>query len=349
MANKSVAIVINGVKYTKSTDANGTCSIGLNLPSNVYNVTTTVDNTTTNSVVTILTTVNGTDLVKVFRNATQYYATFRNSGGEYLAEGTVVKFNINGVMYERKVTANGLARLNINLPEGKYIITAINPETGEMSSNSISVISRIIENSDLTKYYRNASQYTVKIIGDDGKAVGAGEVVTFNINGVMYTRQTNASGIVKLNINLGAGDYIITAEYNGCKVSNNIKVLPILNADNLVMKYMDGSQFKAQLVDGKGKPYPKQDVTFNINGVFYNRPTDSDGVAKLNIRLLSGQYIITSSYNGCNIANKITISGWGLIIFSTIFFYFFSVGIIIFMINYFCGYCFNYDNFNGYF
>ena len=76
------------------------------------------------------------------------------------------------------------------------------------------------------------------------------------------------------------------------------------------MKYMDGSQFKAQLVDGKGKPYPKQDVRFNINGVFYNRATDSDGVAKLNIRLLSGQYIITSSYNGCNIANKITIKSW---------------------------------------
>ena len=70
---------------------------------------------------------------------------------------------------------------------------------------------------------------------------------------------------------------------------------------------MDGSQFKAQLVDGQGNPFPKQTVTFNINGVFYNRITDSGGVAKLNIRLMAGQYIITSSYNGCNIAKKITI------------------------------------------
>ena len=75
------------------------------------------------------------------------------------------------------------------------------------------------------------------------------------------------------------------------------------------MKYMDGSQFKAQLVDGQGNPYPKQTVTFNINGVFYNRLTDNGGIAKLNIRLMAGQYIITSSYNGCNIANKITITG----------------------------------------
>ena len=71
---------------------------------------------------------------------------------------------------------------------------------------------------------------------------------------------------------------------------------------------MDGSQFKARLVDGKGKPFPKQDVRFNINGVFYDRSTDSYDLAKLKINLPSGEYIITSSYNGANIANKITIS-----------------------------------------
>ena len=81
----------------------------------------------------------------------------------------------------------------------------------------------------------------------------------------------------------------------------------ILNAADLEMKYMDGSQFKAKLVDGKGNPYPNQNVTFNINGRFYNRTTDSDGVAKLNIELMPGEYIITSSYNGFNIANTITI------------------------------------------
>ena len=45
----------------------------------------------------------------------------------------------------------------------------------------------------------------------------------------------------------------------------------------------------------------------NINGVFYYRSTGSDGIAHLNINLMPGEYIITSSYNGANIANKITI------------------------------------------
>ena len=310
IANKPVSIIINGVTNNRTTNAKGTTSIAINLPSNLYNATITVDNKSINSVILVLPTVNGTDLVKVFRNATQYYATFLDSEGNYLQEGSMVRFNINGVMYDRKVTSNGLAKLNINLEQGEYIITAMNPETGEMASNKITVIPRIIENNDLTKYYRNASQYTVKIIGDDGKAVGAGVTVTFNINGVFYTRQTNASGIAKLNINLEPGTYIITAEYQGCKVSNIIQVLPVLTAADMVKNYDTPDQFVATVVNGEGYPYAGQTVHFNIHGVLYTRITDIIGQARLNINLQPGEYIITSSYNGSSISNKITIIGW---------------------------------------
>ena len=135
---------------------------------------------------------------------------------------------------------------------GEYVITAMNMVTGERAANNITVLSRFTENKNLTKYYRNASQYTVKVLGDDGKAVGAGETVRFNINGVIYERTTNASGIAKLNINLQPGDYIITAEYKGCVVSNNIKVLSVLNATDITMKYRDGTKFEAKLLDGQG-------------------------------------------------------------------------------------------------
>ena len=310
VVNQSVNITINGKTYTKDTDENGTASIALGLNSGVYNVTTAIDNNTfVESVVTILSTVNGTDVVKMYGNATQYYATFLDSEGKYLADGTVVKFNINGVMYERKVSDNkGLAKLNINLPAGEYVITAMNPVTGEKAANNITVLSIITENKDITKFYRNETQYTVKIIGEDGNVVGAGEPVTFNVNGVFYTRETDEFGIAKLNINLPPGDYVITAEYKGCKVSNDIKVLSVLTADDISMKYYDGTQFVATLVDGQGKPYAQQTIRFNINGVFYNKVTDSFGQAKLNINLLPGEYIITSSYNGLNTANKITIT-----------------------------------------
>ena len=114
--------------------------------------------------------------------------------------------------------------------------------------------------------------------------------------------------MAKLNINLAPGDYVITSEYNGCKVANNIKVLPVLTAKDISMKYHDGTKFVAHLVDGQGKPYAGQKVSFNINGVTYYRTTDSNGDAKLNINLQAGQYIITSSYNGQNVANTVTVS-----------------------------------------
>ena len=308
IANADLSITINGQKYDKTTDANGQTSIGINLNSGEYPVVVSYNGTTVDAKVTILSTINGTDIVKVFRNATQYHATFRDSKGNYLKEGTSVRFNINGVMYDRQVDNKGSAQLNINLNPATYIITAMNPVTGEQAANTITVLSRITENRDITKYFRNGTQYTAKIIGDDGKAVGAGETVNFNINGVFYQRQTDADGIVQLNINLNPGDYIITAEYKGCMVSNNIKVLPVLTAKDLTKKYGSPDQFVATLVDGQGKAFANQKIEFNINGVFYYRTTDNAGQAKLNINLMAGQYIITSSYNGAYIANTVTVT-----------------------------------------
>ena len=111
-----------------------------------------------------------------------------------------------------------------------------------------------------------------------------------------------------MNINLQPDTYIITAEYKGCKASNTIKVLPVLSAKDITMKYRDGTKFVANLINGEGKPLANETIIFNINGVFYNRITGDDGAARLNINLMAGEYIITSSYNGANIANKVTIN-----------------------------------------
>ena len=309
IVNETVTIIINGRTYDRPTDKNGVASIALGLNSGVYNVNTSAKGETVNSLVTIKTTVNGTDITKIYRNGTQYYATFLDREGKYLADGTAVRFNINGVFYDRHVSGNkGLARLNLNLGQGKFILTAMNLVTGENTVNNITIISKLVENKDLTKYYRNDSQYTVKVLGDDGKVVGAGVTVTFNINGVFYQRQTNASGIAKLSINLIPGDYIITAEYEGSRVSNNIKVLPILSAKDLTKKYGEPKAFEAKLVDGTGKAYANQNIQFNINGVFYNRVTGDDGIAKLNINLMPGQYIITSMFGYAAISNTVKVT-----------------------------------------
>ena len=75
----------------------------------------------------------------------------------------------------------------------------------------------------------------------------------------------------------------------------------------MTKKYGTPNPFTAKLVDGTGKPQANAKITFNINGVFYERTTNESGIAKLNINLQQGKYIITSSYNGANIANTVTV------------------------------------------
>ena len=187
-----------------------------------------------------------------------------------------------------------------------FAILLTNPITGEMKSSRITVLSKFVENHDVVKYYRNASVYSIKLLDNHGK-VDSGKTITFNINGVFYHRTTDVNGIARLNLNLGLGKYIITAEYGGLMVSNNIEILSIIESNNLVMKFHDGSKFHVKLLDGYGKPYPNKSVSFNINGIFYERSTNIDGIASLNINLQKGQYIITSMYNGLCVSNTIKI------------------------------------------
>ncbi len=163
----------------------------------------------------------------------------------------------------------------------------------------------IADNKNLVKYFRNDSQYSVKLLGDDGNAVGAGVNVTFNINGVFYTRTTNNNGIATLKINLNPGDYIITANYNGCEVSNNIAVKPTIESGDVTLN--QGQYFEVKVHDGDGKLLANQEVKFNVNGVFYTKVSDNDGIAKLKINLNPGDYIITSYCNDCVVSNNMLV------------------------------------------
>ena len=300
IVNDIIYFTINGKTYAKTTDDNGTVSMGLNLDSKVYTATVSYNESevyskiSKNVTVTINPTVISEDLVKMYQNDTRFYVKFTDSTGKALTK-TTVKFNIHGVFYTKKTDKDGVADLGIMLRPGEYILTAYNPVTGEEKGFNITVKSLIVQ-SDLTKYYLNASKFQATIYDKNG-SLAVGKNVTFNINGVFYTKTTDSNGVVSLAINLRPGEYIITTMYEGLAVGNNIVVLPTLVTRDLNMTYGDGSNFTAQTLDGQGKPLANQNVTFNINGVFYNKVTNDNGVASLTMRLMSGKYIITSYWN----------------------------------------------------
>ena len=83
--------------------------------------------------------------------------------------------------------------------------------------------------------------------------------------------------------------------------------MPTLVTSDLSMKYLDGSNFTVQTLDGWGNPLAKQNISFNINGRFYYRVTDDEGMASLNIRLMPGEYIITSYWNDFEVGNTVKV------------------------------------------
>ena len=311
ITNATVYFTINGKTYARTTDTNGTASLAINLISKIYNATILYngsdiyDKLSKNITVTVNPTILANDTVLMYMDGTVFVAKFLDKTGKALTNASV-KFNINGVFYTRITDNDGVAKLNIRLRPGSYILTAYNNVTGEEKGFDITVKSLIVAN-DLTKYYLNATRFEATIYNKNG-TLAINKNVTFNINGVFYTRQTNENGVVGLNINLRPGNYIITTMFDGLAIGNNINVLPTLVTNDLSMKYLDGSKFTAQTLDGQGNPLANQNVSFNINCVLYHRVTDKDGMASLNIRLMSGDYIITSYWNDFQVGNTVKIA-----------------------------------------
>ena len=317
----NVIVTINGTDY-KGTVVNGTAKVIIpGLDEGSYKVVTfytgdnKYDSMVVNGTITVnkntKTTLTMDNLVKYFNGPQKLMAKLVDGFGNPIANATVY-FTINGKVYARITDENGTASIAIRLLPGEYKASALfngTKDHDKATANATVTVKSTIFGNDTTLYFRNGTQYMAKFLDSDGKAL-ANTDVKFNINGVFYTRVTDENGIARLNIRLDPASYIITA-YNpvtGEQKANNITVLPRIIAKDLSMKYLDGSTFNAALVDGQGKAISGVNITFNINGVFYHRTTNADGVTKLNIRLMPGEYIITSMYDECWASNKIIIS-----------------------------------------
>ena len=306
--DSKVIFNVNGVNYTKEL-VNGKASIGINLNPGNYTITTFYHYTdglaTKTNNIEVLSTIQANDVVKFFRNGTQYCAKFLDGCGSPLVNASVI-FNINGVFYKKQTDDNGMAKLNINLRPGVYILTAMHPDTLMYGSN-ITVLSTILAN-DVVKFFRDGTQYCAKFLDGCGSPL-VNASVTFNINGVLYKKQTDYEGIARLNINLFPGKYILTAMHpDGLMYGYNITVLSTIHGDDIVKFFRNGTQYCAKFLDGCGSPLVNASVTFNINGVFYKKQTDDNGMARLNINLFPGEYILTAIHlNGEEKANIIKV------------------------------------------
>ena len=224
-SQKNVTFKINGVSYLRSIDDEGYAKLNINLNPGVYTIEIMgysyyYKNFTKK--VTVLPTLVGDNLIKYYKNDSQFHIKLVDHEGNPVKSANVM-FNINGVFYSRETNDDGIAKLNINLNPGEYVLTAVDPLTGLHMSYNVTVLSRL-SGEDVSSYYGGSYYYGVKLLDDVGNLI-SGQLINFNINGIISTNLTDANGEARLFLNLMSGRYIVTAQYLSNQISNVITII----------------------------------------------------------------------------------------------------------------------------
>ena len=310
----NIIIKISGVTYNLTTGNDGKVSVPVNLDVGkyvaevIFNENSRYNGVSTNALIEVLTTVEGIDVVSQYGTTAQYFAIFTDSNGKALANADV-KFTIDGKTYTVKTLLNGISKVNIKYAPGKYVMEAYNPVTGQKAYNTIFIFKKLMENKDIATYYGAGQVYRVRAYGDDGNPVGAGKIVTFNVNGKTYKIKTDKNGYATFKANFKPKTYVITASFEGFKVSNKIVVKKVLTAKNISVKKGKKIKFKAKLVNTKGKPLKGKKITFKFKGKTYKAKTNKKGIAtlKLKLKLKVGKYKIKVKYGKSSLTKTIRI------------------------------------------
>lgn len=164
---------------------------------------------------------------------------------------------------------------------------------------------------DFTKTIGDPTPLSIALYNDDKTPI-TGKEVQIEINGVEYNRKTGEDGIAKLNINLPVGIYdchvvFDDPEYHYTRTFLRVTVCPVIKTADLNMVEGDGSRFIAVTEDMNGYRIGGVKITFNINGVNYERTTDNNGIASLPINLQAGDYKIITKCHDLAFENHIHI------------------------------------------
>ena len=289
---ETIKFIVNGKTYTALTDEFGYASIDLYLPlgnyliESIYESTGKYNSASVNNTIVMRSSIISSDIKRGWNSPYDYEAEFLDGSGHVLANADV-KFIIGGHAYIVKTDKEGIARLTTSkLAIGKYDVTIVNMVTGEMASRTTTIVKRIIGNKDITMDFADGTYYAVRVIGDDGNPVGAGEFVSIYANTVYYPCKTDKNGYAKLKINLNPNKFKLTAEYKNYKVSNKLVVkqtLKLVKSTIVVKKSAKSFVIKTQLKWSNGKPIKGKKLVVTFKGKHYKVKTNSKGIASLKI------------------------------------------------------------------
>ena len=310
LANTNVKITVNGVTYTKKTNANGVASMAINLKPGTYKVVAVNPATGYSLTKTfkILSTITASDISKVYTDGRKFTAKFYKSNGKVLAKKTV-KFKINGRTYKVKTNSNGVASLSLKtLKKGTYKIISYNTD-GLTKTNKVKVVKSV--KTSLTTYTytflkTDTKKIKVKLLNAFGYAPAKGKLIKFKVNGKTYYKKTNAYGNAYLKLpSLKVGVYTVkytfykSGYYKASSASSKVTIIATKNPKFTVKSgttftYGSTSTFKVAVAAGS-VPLQKKTITFNLDGKTYTKTTNSAGIASLSFNKAIGKHTITYS------------------------------------------------------
>ena len=324
--NQIISILVNGVTYTRVTNDLGVVSLKIDLNAGSYDIYSRFDGSDAyyysesyskivvlNPISLKLTKINTNSSLSIIGKG-KYTVSLTDQNNNPLANCNITII-ANGVSYIRTTNASGIAGLNLNLNPGEYMIYSIFKGNDEYRYSNLIKTSLTVKSPinglNLVKYYKNDSQFYASLTDFDGNPLVNADVL-MNIHGVFYTRKTNDAGIVKLNINLNPGKYILTLyypEFENIQSSFNITVLSTIIISDLYKVYKNASQYEIKLLNSTGCALSNSKLSININGVIYKRITDENGTAILNINLEKGRYIATvcDESNGLLMSSNVVV------------------------------------------
>ena len=239
-------------------------------------------------VYTLPNTVVSPNKVTVGYNAkSNIKATFYDNEGNLLAN-TKVNVDYDGVTSQKTTDSNGVLTIAVTGNKiGTHTLKFTNPVTGDEVTTTIKVASRFSGNKNVNMYYFDGTTFTVKVYGDDGKLVGANQIIVIKLNKGTYKVKTNKNGVATLKIpnTVTPGTYTLTATYKGQTIKNTVKVKQVLTSKKTVTVKKSAKKFvlKATLKNGK-KAVKNKWVTFKFNGKSYKAKTNAKGIAQVTIK-----------------------------------------------------------------
>lgn len=327
-----VIINVEDKPYAFVTDKNGDATLKIDLPMGIYKVSYVFQGTMG------YTKSSGSIKLKVdcgeYNISSNDFETFVDSNVCYLVsvkgENNTCPFNINlnTNIYQdgkylktigSKIYEDGIARIQFDLAPGTYTIKNFLKLDGTLSKNQLLIkpAGVVADSSDLN-LNRKGELYTVTFKNNETNGGIGGRVVSFTIKGVTYNKITNEKGEASLPIGLSNGNYQITYLFRGGDKYSDVSGINVIYMGDFKLDtelkllnseiFRKGTYYKVKLTDSNGLALKNQAVYVTVKGVSYKCLTDSEGMAKLKIGLLDGDYMIKAEFKGNSLFKQSSIS-----------------------------------------